>query len=129
MPGYPPPAMTSDHLRAFRFQEAVLARTSTRTMPIPWGTAYFNDDFPLRYDANMAIVDRPLGDAGDVGHGRVEVRAHVGVGLEVLEGAHAEGVVEPCLPRSDAVQQLGPRPTVIGQPHQRDHRSHGVRGV
>ena len=26
MPGYPPPAMTTDHLRAFRFQEAVLAR-------------------------------------------------------------------------------------------------------
>ncbi|HJR97003.1 MAG TPA: GNAT family N-acetyltransferase [Actinomycetota bacterium] len=55
--------MTTDHMRAFRFQEEVLARTSTRTMPLPWGTAYFNDDFPLRYDANMAIADRPLGGA------------------------------------------------------------------
>ena len=55
--------MTTDHMRAFLFQEQVLARTSTRTTPLPWGTAYFNDDFPLRYDANMAIVGRPLGGA------------------------------------------------------------------
>ena len=49
-----------DGERAFAFQQRVLARTSTRTRPLPWGTAYFHDDFPLRYDANMAIVDRPL---------------------------------------------------------------------
>lgn len=55
--------MTSDDERAFAFQQRVLARTSTRTLPLPWGTAYFHDDFPLRYDANMAIVDRPLAGA------------------------------------------------------------------
>ena len=55
--------MTSDGERAFAFQQWVLARTSTRTRPLPWGTAYFHDDFPLRYDANMAIVDRPLAGA------------------------------------------------------------------
>jgi ribosomal protein S18 acetylase RimI-like enzyme len=55
--------MSTDHVRAFRFQQDVLARTSTRTMPLPWGTAYFNDDFPLRYDANMAVADRALGGA------------------------------------------------------------------
>ena len=55
--------MTSDGERAFEFQQRVLARTSTRTRPLPWGTAYFHDDFPLRYDANMAVVDRPLAGA------------------------------------------------------------------
>lgn len=55
--------MTTDHERAFAFQSWVMERTSTRTEPLPWGTAFFNDDFPLRYDANMAIVNRPLGGA------------------------------------------------------------------
>jgi ribosomal protein S18 acetylase RimI-like enzyme len=55
--------VTSDGERAFAFQQRVLARTSTRTRPLPWGTAYFHDDFPLRYDANMAIVDRSLAGA------------------------------------------------------------------
>jgi ribosomal protein S18 acetylase RimI-like enzyme len=55
--------VTSDGERAFEFQQRVLARTSTRTRPLPWGTAYFHDDFPLRYDANMAVVDRPLAGA------------------------------------------------------------------
>jgi ribosomal protein S18 acetylase RimI-like enzyme len=53
--------MPTDHERAFAFQRWVLASTSTRTLPLPWGTAYFHDRFPLRYDANMAIADRPLG--------------------------------------------------------------------
>jgi N-acetylglutamate synthase-like GNAT family acetyltransferase len=55
--------MPADDERAFGFQQRVLARTSTRTLALPWGTAYFHDDFPLRYDANMAIADRPLGTA------------------------------------------------------------------
>jgi hypothetical protein len=55
--------VTSDGERAFAFQQRVLARTSTRSRPLPWGTAYFHDDFPLRYDANMAIVDRSLAGA------------------------------------------------------------------
>jgi ribosomal protein S18 acetylase RimI-like enzyme len=52
-----------DHQRAFGFRREVLARTSTRTAALPWGTAYFHDDYPLRYDANMAIADRALGGA------------------------------------------------------------------
>ena len=50
--------MTTDYERAFAFQTWVMARTSTRQEPIPWGTAFFHDGFPLRYDANMAIADR-----------------------------------------------------------------------
>jgi ribosomal protein S18 acetylase RimI-like enzyme len=30
---------------------------------LPWGTAFFHDDYPLKYDANMALLDRPLNGA------------------------------------------------------------------
>ena len=53
--------MQSDHDRAFAFQMQVLHRTSTRERALPWGTAYFHEGFPLRYDANFAIADRRLG--------------------------------------------------------------------
>ena len=55
--------MTTDYDRAFSFQKRVLERSSTREQDLGWGTAYFHDGFPLRYDANMAIADRPLGGA------------------------------------------------------------------
>lgn len=56
--------MVSDHERAFAFQIDVMHRTSTREQSLPWGTAFFHDGFPLRYDANFAIADRPLGSTG-----------------------------------------------------------------
>ena len=34
-----------------------MERTSTRQERVPWGTAFFHDEYPLRYDANMAIAD------------------------------------------------------------------------
>ncbi|MGZ8597607.1 MAG: GNAT family N-acetyltransferase [Actinomycetota bacterium] len=55
--------MTTDYERAFAFQKRVMERTSTREERLPWGTAFFHDGFPLRYDANMAIVDRALAGA------------------------------------------------------------------
>jgi GNAT superfamily N-acetyltransferase len=55
--------MTTDYERAFAFQKWVMERTSTRQEPVPWGTAFFHDEYPLRYDANMAIADRALGGA------------------------------------------------------------------
>jgi len=55
--------MTTDYERAFAFQTWVMARTSTRQERVPWGTAFFHDAYPLRYDANMAIADRSLGRA------------------------------------------------------------------
>lgn len=55
--------MATDYERAFAFQKRVMERTSTREQDLPWGTAFFHDGFPLRYDANMAIADRPLGRA------------------------------------------------------------------
>ena len=55
--------MTTDYERAFAFQTWVMERTSTRQERVPWGTAFFHDEYPLRYDANMAIADRALGGA------------------------------------------------------------------
>ena len=55
--------MESDYERAFAFQRRVMHRTSSREERLPWGTAFFHDGFRLRYDANLAIADRPLGAA------------------------------------------------------------------
>ena len=55
--------MTSDYGRAFAFQTWVMERTSTRREQLPWGTAFFHEGLPLRYDSNMAIADRALGGA------------------------------------------------------------------
>ncbi len=53
--------MDSDYERAFAFQTRVMRRTSSREQRLQWGTAFFHDGFRLRYDANLAIADRPLG--------------------------------------------------------------------
>lgn len=78
--------MTTDIDRAFGLQRWILETTSTRTSELPWGTAFFQDDFPLKYDANLALFDRPLGGAtaatvaeamdelyGDFRHREIEV--------------------------------------------------------
>jgi ribosomal protein S18 acetylase RimI-like enzyme len=79
---------TTDFERAFALQRWVLETTSTRTVELPWGTAFFQDDYPLKYDANLALFDRPLGAAttetvaaamedlyGDFRHREIEVRS------------------------------------------------------
>ncbi len=48
--------------RALALQRWVLEASSTRSEELTWGTAFFNDDFPFKYDANMILADRPLGD-------------------------------------------------------------------
>lgn len=50
--------------RAIALQRWVLERSSTRSDELAWGTAFFNDEFPSKYDANMVLADRPLGDIG-----------------------------------------------------------------
>ena len=52
----------TDFDRAFALQRWVLETSSTRTVDLPWGTAFFHDEYPLKYDANLALLDRPLGD-------------------------------------------------------------------
>lgn len=54
---------SSDLDRVFAFERWVLESTSTRTADLPWGTAFFNDEFTLKYMANLVVLDGPLGDA------------------------------------------------------------------
>jgi GNAT superfamily N-acetyltransferase len=42
------------------FQRALAKRLSTRTLPTAFGTAYFHDAFPRRYDSNYLWVDARL---------------------------------------------------------------------
>jgi GNAT superfamily N-acetyltransferase len=46
--------------RITAFERALAQRLSTRRTPTAFGTAYFHDDFPRRYDSNYLWVDAPL---------------------------------------------------------------------
>lgn len=46
--------------RIAAFDRDLADRLSTRTLPTAFGTAYFHDDFPRRYDSNYVWVDAPL---------------------------------------------------------------------
>ena len=54
--------MTGVEERLTAFERALAERLSTRTLPTAFGTAYFHDDFPHRYDSNYVWVDAPLAD-------------------------------------------------------------------
>lgn len=51
--------MTSAGDRIEAFDRSLAERLSTRTQPTAFGTAYFHDDFPRRYDSNYLWVDTP----------------------------------------------------------------------
>jgi hypothetical protein len=52
--------VTSTQDRITAFDRALAERLSTRSLPTPFGTAYFHDAFPRRYDSNYVWVDAPL---------------------------------------------------------------------
>ena len=52
--------MTDADERVTSFQRAFAERVSTRTLPTAFGTAFFHDDFPRRFDSNYVWVDAPL---------------------------------------------------------------------
>jgi hypothetical protein len=52
--------VTSTQDRITAFDRALAERLSTRTVPTAFGTAYFHDAFPRRYDSNYVWVDTPL---------------------------------------------------------------------
>jgi GNAT superfamily N-acetyltransferase len=56
--------MSDVERRIDAFELAHLERLSTRTQPIPFGTAYFHDGFPRRYDSNFVVIDAPLSGVG-----------------------------------------------------------------
>jgi ribosomal protein S18 acetylase RimI-like enzyme len=52
--------MTNTENRIDSFTRALVERLSTRSRSTPLGTAYFQDEFPRRYDSNFVWVDAPL---------------------------------------------------------------------
>jgi ribosomal protein S18 acetylase RimI-like enzyme len=52
----------TDLERAVALQRWVLEQSSNRREELAWGTAFFNDEFPLKYDANMVLADHAMGD-------------------------------------------------------------------
>jgi ribosomal protein S18 acetylase RimI-like enzyme len=52
--------VSDDLSRALAFERWAVERTSTRVEPWAFGTAFFNDEFPKRYDANFVSVERPI---------------------------------------------------------------------
>jgi GNAT superfamily N-acetyltransferase len=52
--------VTSTQDRITAFDRALAERLSTRSLPTPFGTVYFHDAFPRRYDSNYVWVDAPL---------------------------------------------------------------------
>ena len=103
--------MTEDRRRAFAFADRLLRRLSTEVVPLAWGTAYLDTEFPLRWDSNLLWVrsagapsldellgtaERVLGGAG-LAHRRCVIEdpvlaAQLGVGLMEL-GWRAEHAV------------------------------------
>ncbi len=51
---------SEDFARALKLDRWVVVRTSTRTEPWAFGTAFFHDGYPKRHDANFVEVERPL---------------------------------------------------------------------
>lgn len=52
--------MTGADRRIVAFDRDLAEHLSTRTLPTAFGTAYFQDEFPRRYDSNYVWVDAPL---------------------------------------------------------------------
>ncbi|HEY7400074.1 MAG TPA: GNAT family N-acetyltransferase [Actinomycetota bacterium] len=109
--------MTGELERALELARWTVERTSTRIEPWAFGTAFFNDDFPKRYDANFVRFDRTAVDvAADriakeadralagLSHRKVEVEDEaVGAGLApglVADGYGADRTVVMALRRN-----------------------------
>jgi GNAT superfamily N-acetyltransferase len=56
--------MDDERARMLTFERDLLRRTTTRTEPFRWGTAYLDDRFPLRWDSNLLWADAPLDGVG-----------------------------------------------------------------
>lgn len=72
--------------RIAAFLRELWHRCSTRTEPTRFGTAFLNEDFPLRYDSNFVSVERPLAevDAVDLAADADRVLGSAGLGHREL---------------------------------------------
>jgi len=52
--------MEADVTRIRDFERSILERVSTRVEPFTWGTAFFDERFPKRWDSNFLLVERSL---------------------------------------------------------------------
>jgi GNAT superfamily N-acetyltransferase len=52
--------VTTEHDRIAAFERDLMRRTTTRTEPFAWGTAYLDSRFPLRWDSNLLWVESSL---------------------------------------------------------------------
>lgn len=52
--------MTDEYERIRAFERDLMRRTTTRTEPFAWGTAYLDERYPLRWDSNLLWVEAPL---------------------------------------------------------------------
>jgi len=51
--------MNEDLANAWAFERTLRERTSTEVIPFTGGTAYFDQDAPLRYYSNLLVIDDP----------------------------------------------------------------------
>lgn len=72
--------------RIAAFLRELWLRCSTRTEPTRFGTAFLNEDYPLRYDSNFVCVERPLAavDAVDLAADADRVLGGAGLGHREL---------------------------------------------
>jgi GNAT superfamily N-acetyltransferase len=76
---------SADFARLQSFAHWASETTSTRVEPSRFGTALFNDDFPIRWDANYLRVDRPLKEATPNELAREVDRLYAGFGHRKTE--------------------------------------------
>ena len=77
--------MTDELARALAFERWAVERTSTRIEPWAFGTAFFHDEFPKRYDANFVSVERPIEDVPFDAVATEADRAHAGLTHRKIE--------------------------------------------
>jgi GNAT superfamily N-acetyltransferase len=76
--------VTDAERRITAFERALSERLSTRTQPTAFGTAYFHDEFPRRYDSNYLWIDAPLGGVSAQMLAAEADRAQAGLGHRQL---------------------------------------------
>ena len=118
--------MTGVERRITTFDRDLAERLSTRTLPTAFGTAYFHDEFPRRYDSNYVWVDAPLTGVSGRTLATDADRAQSGLGHRklafVADGPDARRLV----PELTALGFRGERLLTMVQDRKPDRRNDGL---